>query len=201
MALNAYARGAADALLRPVVAGLVRLGATADAMTVLGVVTVLVGSGLIAAGQRQTGALVVAVGAVLDALDGGVARARGTQRPFGSFLDSVTDRVADVAVFGAVAWLVRDDALLFAVTMVALGAAQVTSYMRAKAESLGWNATVGLIERAERLAAVLVGIFFEPLLVAALWLLAVGGVVTMGQRFRAVSTQARREPGGQAGSA
>lgn len=191
MALNAYARTAADALLRPVVAGLVRVGATADAMTVLGVVIVTAGSVVIALGERQVGAVVVALGAVLDALDGGVARARGTQRPFGAFLDSVTDRVADMAVFGAVAWLVREDALLFAVTVVALGAAQVTSYMRAKAESLGWNATVGVIERAERLAVLLIGVFFTVLLPAALWILAVGGVVTVGQRLVAVLRQAR----------
>lgn len=191
MALNAYARTAADALLRPVVAGLVRVGATADAMTVLGVVIVTAGSVVIALGERQAGAVVVALGAVLDALDGGVARARGTQRPFGAFLDSVTDRVADMAVFGAVAWLVRDDALLFAVTLVALGAAQVTSYMRAKAESLGWNATVGVIERAERLAVLLIGVFFTVLLPAALWILAVGGLVTVAQRLVAVLRQAR----------
>jgi len=189
MALNAYARSAADAVLRPVVRGLVRVGATADAMTIVGMLTVLVGAGLIASGERQTGAVVVAFGAVLDALDGGVARARGTSGPFGAFLDSVTDRIADVAVFGAVAWLVRDDALLFAVALVALGAAQVTSYMRAKAESLGWSATVGVIERAERLALILMGIFFTPLLTAALWVLAVGGLVTIAQRFAAVIRQ------------
>ncbi|HWH31799.1 MAG TPA: CDP-alcohol phosphatidyltransferase family protein [Egibacteraceae bacterium] len=199
MAINAYARSAADAVLRPVVAGLVRVGATADAMTVLGLLTVLIGAGLVAAGQRQAGALVVLAGALLDALDGGVARARGTQRPFGAFLDSVTDRVADVAVFGAVAWLVRDDAVLFTVTLVALGAAQVTSYMRAKAESLGWHATVGVVERAERLGILLLGIFFAPLLVPAVWLLAVGGVVTIAQRFATVARQAR-EPGPAGGA-
>lgn len=197
MAINAYARTAADALLRPVVAGLVRAGATANAMTVIGVLIVLAGSGVIAARDRQWGAIIVAFGAVLDALDGGVARARGTQGPLGAFLDSVTDRVADVAVFGAVAWLVREDPLLFSVTLVALGAAQLTSYVRAKAESLGWNATVGVVERAERLAIVLIGVCFEPLLPAALWLLAIGGLVTIGQRLAAVVRQARDEATGE----
>jgi CDP-diacylglycerol--glycerol-3-phosphate 3-phosphatidyltransferase len=190
MALNAYARSAADALLRPVVAGLVRVGATANGLTLTGIAIVVAGSGLIAAGERSIGAVVVALGAVLDALDGGVARARGEQTTYGAFLDSVTDRVADMAVFGAVAWLVREDAVLFAVTLVALGAAQVTSYMRAKAESLGWNATVGVVERAERVAILLIGVCFAALLPAALWLLAVGGVVTVGQRMHAVRRQA-----------
>jgi CDP-diacylglycerol--glycerol-3-phosphate 3-phosphatidyltransferase len=190
MALNAYARSAADALLRPVVAGLVRVGATANGLTLAGIAIVVAGSALIAAGERLLGAVVVAAGAVLDALDGGVARARGEQTRFGAFLDSVTDRIADMAVFGAVAWLMRDDAVLFAVTLVALSAAQVTSYMRAKAESLGWNATVGVIERAERVAILLVGVCFGVLLPAALWILAAGGVVTVAQRMRAVRRQA-----------
>jgi len=190
MALNAYARSAADAVLRPVVAGLVKLGATANGLTLTGVLIVVAGSGVIATGERQIGAVVVALGAVLDALDGGVARARDTQTAYGAFLDSVTDRIADMAVFGAVAWLMRADATLFAVTLVALGAAQVTSYMRAKAESLGWNATVGVIERAERIAILLVGVCFGALLPAALWILAVGGLVTVAQRMRAVRRQA-----------
>lgn len=190
MALNAYARSAADAVLRPVVAGLVKVGATANGLTLAGIAIVVAGSGLIAVGERQTGAVVVALGAVLDALDGGVARARGEQSKYGAFLDSVTDRIADMAVFGAVAWLMRDDGVLFAVTLVALGAAQVTSYMRAKAESLGWNATVGVIERAERLAILLIGVCFGALLPAALWILAVGGLVTVAQRMHCVRRQA-----------
>lgn len=190
MALNAYARSAADALLRPVVSGLVRVGATADGLTLTGIAIVVAGSGLIATGELQIGAIVVACGAILDALDGGVARARGSQSRYGAFLDSVTDRVADMALFGAVAWLMREDPLLFAVTLVALGAAQVTSYMRAKAESLGWNATVGVIERAERVAILLIGVCFTVLLPAALWILAVGGLVTVAQRMRTVRRQA-----------
>jgi CDP-diacylglycerol--glycerol-3-phosphate 3-phosphatidyltransferase len=190
LAINAYARDAANAVLQPIVRVLVRLGATANGLTVAGVVIVVAGAGLVAADERQWGALVVAVGAVLDALDGGVARARGTSGPFGSFLDSVTDRVADVAVFGAVAWIVRADPLLFVLVLVGLGTAQLTSYIRAKAESLGWNATVGVIERAERIVILLVAIFFEPLLVPALWVLAVGGAVTVAQRLVAVVRQA-----------
>jgi CDP-diacylglycerol---glycerol-3-phosphate 3-phosphatidyltransferase len=190
LAINAYARTIADRVLVPIARVLVRMGATANWMTFFGMALTLLGAGFIVAGAVRTGVLVVAVGGIVDALDGSVARVRGTSSAFGAFYDSVVDRVADVAVFGATAWLVRDDPLLFGLTLVGLGAAQVTSYMRAKAESLGWRATVGVIERAERLLILLVGLFFQPLLPVALWVLAVGGLVTVGQRFKAVLEQA-----------
>jgi len=86
-------------------------------------------------------------------------------------------------------WLVRDDPLLFGVAMVALAGAQLTSYVRAKAESLGWTATVGVIERPERMAIIVLGIGFD-LLAPALWLLAIGSLVTVAQRLRTVLSQA-----------
>jgi CDP-diacylglycerol---glycerol-3-phosphate 3-phosphatidyltransferase len=190
VALNAYARTITDRLLTPIARGLVRLGATANWMTFFGLVLTLVGVGIIVSGRVFLGAVVVALSGIVDALDGGVARVRGTSGPFGAFYDSTVDRISDVAVFGAVAWLVRDNALLFGLAITALGAAQVTSYIRAKAESLGWNATVGVLERAERLIIVLIGIAFPPLLPAALVILVAGGIITIGQRLRAVLRQA-----------
>ncbi len=189
MALSAYVRPLADRVAVPVAKGLVRIGATPNWLTVFGLAFVLVGVGIVLAGQEQLGALVMALATVVDGLDGAVARLRGTACAFGSFLDSVADRVADAAIFGAAAWLLRDDPLLFIVTMVALAAALITSYIRAKAESLGWQATVGLVERPERMAVLILGIGFGfvPL---AVWLLAVGGLVTVGQRLRCVTQQA-----------
>jgi CDP-diacylglycerol---glycerol-3-phosphate 3-phosphatidyltransferase len=192
VALNAYARTAVDKIIIPVARGLARIGVTANWLTFTGLVLILVGAGLVASDRRLAGAIVIASSGIADLLDGSVAKVRGTTGPFGAFYDSTVDRVADVAIFGAVAWLVRDDPLLFTLTFVALGAAQVTSYMRAKAESLGWNATVGVIERAERLIIILLGIAFPVLLPVALWLLVVGGLVTVGQRLRVVLQQARQ---------
>ena len=84
----------------------------------------------------------------------------------------------------------REDPVLFVVAIVAMGAAQVTPYIRAKAESLGWDATVGVIERAERMIILItaIGLGFLPV---ALWILAIGGVITVVQRFRVVAQQAR----------
>lgn len=190
MALNAYARTAVSKVIMPIARALARVGVTANWLTFCGLVLIVVGAGLVAADHRLAGALVIAASGIADLLDGSVAKVRGTTSAFGAFYDSTVDRIADVAIFGAVAWLVRDDPLLFTLALVALGAAQVTSYMRAKAESLGWNATVGIVERAERLIIILLGIAFPPLLPIALWLLVVGGLVTVGQRMRVVLQQA-----------
>lgn len=192
MALNAYARSLTQRIVGPVARGLVRLGATANWMTLAGVVLTLAGAGIVATDRRLAGALVIAVGGVADALDGTVAQVRGSSGKLGSFLDSTADRVSDAGIFGAVLWLVRDDPLLFGLGVVGWGSAQTISYMRAKAESLGWSATVGLLERAERFIVLLLGIAFPLLLPAALWVLALGGLLTVGQRFRAVLREAGR---------
>jgi CDP-diacylglycerol---glycerol-3-phosphate 3-phosphatidyltransferase len=191
MALNAYARTITDRIVDPIGRGLSRIGFSADGLTLLGLVLNLVAIGVIIGVDQRWGAVVLAVAVAIDAFDGAVARIRGTSGKFGAFLDSVTDRVSDVAIFGAAAWLVRDDPLLFGVAMVALGGAQVTSYIRAKAESLGWSATVGIFERAERVIIMVLGYFFG-LVPIALWLLAVGSLITIAQRVRVIMQQAGR---------
>lgn len=193
MALNAHARAVTDRLVLPVARGLVRAGATANWLTFCGLVFTVVGVVIVLRGYAFAGAVVMACATAVDAFDGAVARLRGTSSRFGSFYDSVTDRVSDAAIFGAAAWLVRGDPLLFGVAMVALAGAQVTSYVRAKAESLGWDATVGIIERPERVMIIITAIGLGFLEVA-LWVLAVGSVVTIGQRLAAVLRQVGEEP-------
>lgn len=188
MAINAYARAVTDRLVVPIARGLVRIGVTPNWLTFFGLVTTLFGVVAVLRYGR-VGAFVLALGTATDAFDGSVARLRSSASRFGAFYDSVTDRVSDAAILGAAVWLVRDDPVLFGVAMVALAGAQLTSYVRAKAESLGWTATVGVIERPERMAIIVLGIGFD-LLAPALWLLAIGSLVTVAQRLRAVLSQA-----------
>ncbi|CAN5771393.1 MAG: CDP-alcohol phosphatidyltransferase family protein [Actinomycetota bacterium] len=188
MAINAYARTATDRLVVPIARGLVRVGVTPNWLTFFGLVTTLLGVVAVLRYGRA-GAFILALGTATDAFDGSVARLRGSSSRVGAFYDSVTDRVSDASILGAAVWLVRDDPLLFGVAMVALAGAQLTSYVRAKAESLGWTATVGVIERPERMAIIVLGIGFD-LLTAALWLLAIGSLVTVAQRLHAVLAQA-----------
>lgn len=191
MALNAYARSTTDRVVLPVARWLVRMGATPNWVTTFGLLVTGIGATVVLSGLPVPGAWILALGALTDAFDGAIARLRRSESLIGSFYDSVADRVSDVILFATAAWLIRDEPLLFGVAMVALAAAFVTSYMRAKAESLGWNATVGIVERPERVIILIPGIGLD-LLWLALPLLAVGGVVTVGQRIRAVLMQAKR---------
>ncbi|CAN5285369.1 CDP-alcohol phosphatidyltransferase family protein [soil metagenome] len=192
MALSAHARGFTDRVATPLARGLVHLGATANALTATGLLLTFAGAVVVLAGDPVAGGIVLAFGTAVDALDGAVARLRGTTSRWGAFFDSVADRVGDAVLFGAVTWLVRDEPVLFALSILVLGASQITSYVRARAESLGWGATVGLVERPERVMIMITAITlgFVPV---ALYLLAVGSTVTVVQRVAAVRRQARAE--------
>jgi CDP-diacylglycerol--glycerol-3-phosphate 3-phosphatidyltransferase len=187
--INAHARTATDRLVVPIGRSLARMGATPDGLTTFGVVATLAGAAVVVSGHHLVGALVLAVATAADAFDGTVARLGDGATPWGAFFDSVSDRVSDVALFGAALWVVRGDAVLFTVALVALATAMLTSYIRAKAESLGWDATVGLLERPERVILLVTGIGLG-LLPVALWVLAIGGSVTVAQRLRVVRRQA-----------
>lgn len=189
MVLNAHARTTWDRIVIPIGRVLARLGVTPNGLTTLGVIGTFVGAAIVVSGYHFVGALVLAISVAADAFDGTVARLQGTVTKWGAFYDSVGDRVGDVVLFGVAIWLVRTDALLFVVALVAFGGALLTSYIRAKAEAMGWHATVGLLERGERVAILIlaIGFGFVPL---ALWVLALGALITVTQRLREVMTQA-----------
>ena len=187
-------RWISDKVFVPIARGLVRIGFTANGLTIVGLVLILAGLGvMLVTGRLLVGGIIAGFGAVLDALDGRVARIRGTAGQAGNFLDSVSDRVSDTAIFATAAWIWRADPVLFAVIMVGLGMAQLTSYIRAKAESLGWEASHGPVERPIRVLLIMCGMGFGFLPVSA-WLLAVGGTVTVARRMAAVQRQARAVP-------
>ncbi len=188
--LNAYARTLTDRVVQPIARALVRLGLTPNALTTAGLLLTLAGVAVVVAGRPGLGATVMAAGLLLDVFDGAVARLSGRSTLLGAFYDSVADRVADVAMVGALVWLVLPSPLGFVVGMTALATALLTSYVRAKAESLGLTATVGMLERAERVVIVLLGLWLD-LVALALWVLAIGGVVTVLQRIVVVWRQTR----------
>lgn len=189
MTISARGRGITDRVVVPVARGLARMGATANGLTLSGMVMVVAGAVLAASGRLVAGGLVIAAGALTDAVDGAVARIRGSAGRYGGFLDSVCDRISDAAVLGAVVWLVRDDPAATAAGLVALVGALVTSYVRAKAEAVGFTASVGIIERPERLLIAVPALVFGAPAVAA-WVLAAGSVITVGQRLVSVRIQA-----------
>jgi len=140
--------------------------------------------------------VLLTVGGLMDTLDGAVAKAAGTSSKRGAFFDSVSDRIADMFVFGGLAWYFAagpgHDPKLSLIPFAILGLSNTISYERAKAESLGYVAKGGLMERAERLillgVALLLHIVLVPLLLVLLGLCA----VTASQRFFKVWQQASR---------
>lgn len=187
--LSTYARGAVDRAFVPVARGLSRVGVSANWLTLVGLAGTSVGIGILLAGYPITGGSIAGLACLLDALDGRVARLQGSDGALGAFCDSVTDRVSDAVVLGAAAWLVRAEPALFALAVVVFAAAQLTPYIRAKAEALGYTAEAGLVERPERMLIILIAMGLE-VTVVGLWLLAAGSLFTIGQRLWVVTRQA-----------
>ncbi|MDR2564992.1 MAG: CDP-alcohol phosphatidyltransferase family protein [Bifidobacteriaceae bacterium] len=188
-------------------AWLVKHHVRANTVTVAGVaVQCAVALTLFPLGYLWQGAVVLAAVVTTDALDGTMARLAGTASKWGAFLDSTLDRLADAAIFaGLTVYLAREGHTAGVIAGVAaLAAGTVVPYTRARAEALGYQATVGIAERADRLivalvAAFLTGLGLSPLvLVVALGVLAAASLVTVGQRSWAVYTQARAEAQSQA---
>lgn len=200
--LGIHARPQISKVTEPVARRLVAMGVTPDALTIVGTIGVSGGAlGFYPRGQFFVGTLVITAFVFSDLLDGAVARARGSSGPWGAFLDSTLDRIADGAVFGALAlWYAGrgHSTTMCAVAVYDLVAGAVTSYAKARAESLGMTCNVGIAERSERLIAVLAltglsGLFGLPVLRRiALWGLAAATTVTVVQRIVEVRRQSRR---------
>jgi len=178
--------------LRPVGASLRRTGVTADHLTLLGVVMAAAAAVAIGSGHLALGLLFLVLTAVPDVLDGAVAKASGTASPRGAFFDSVMDRVSDALLLGGVAWYLAAERGGYwpVLPMAVLAASMLISYERAKAEALGYDARGGLMERAERIAALALGLLFQALLVPVLFVMLALTVLTAGQRFVKVWRQA-----------
>ena len=187
-------------LLSPIANFLLRIGVSPDAVTLVGTLGVSAGAlYFFPRGELLVGVLVITAFVFSDLIDGYMARATGTSSRWGAFLDSSLDRIADAAIFGGLVLYFahdQDDILMAAVALYCLVMGSVTSYVRARAESLGMQAKVGIAERADRLVSVLVlagfsEIFNQPILLdIVLWALAAASTVTVVQRMVVVRRQA-----------
>jgi CDP-diacylglycerol--glycerol-3-phosphate 3-phosphatidyltransferase len=189
---DGYWRDRVERAVDPVGARLQKSGITANALTVMGVAFASAAAIAIGSGRLRLGFVLVIAAAVPDLLDGPVAKAAGPTSRRGAFFDSTADRVSDTLITGGVAWhLIADDQGLVAMVAVAVMAVSwLISYQRAKAESLGFDAKGGIMERAERVILLCVGLVVPRLLVPVLWIMLVFTVVTAMQRFAKVWKQA-----------
>lgn len=194
---NAGARAVMAHVIDPVARALLRCRISPDAVTVIGTLGVAAGALVFYPRQQWLiGTLVITAFVFSDLLDGTMARLSGRQGPWGAFLDSTLDRVGDGAIFSGLAmgFVLAGDVRTGAAALACLVGALVVSYARARAESVGARADVGIAERGERLIASLVaaglyGLGVPYILPVVLWVLAVLTWVTVVQRMWHVRKQ------------
>ncbi len=191
-------------LFNPIVQGLARTPVTPNMITVAGTVGVSAAAlWLLPIGELFPGAFIATCFVFTDMLDGQLARIKGNSGKYGAFLDSTMDRFADAAIFGGITiWFMRTNHLLAVVSLFCLAAGLSVSYVKARAEGLGLNADVGLIERPERMIIGLTSIGLSGLgipyvLPIGMWGLAAGTALTLYQRMRAVYVDAKSQAAAQ----
>ncbi len=178
-------------VLDPMGAFLLKLGITPNMMTVFGVLGTLIGAVFLARGEMLVGGLFILIFSAFDALDGTMARLRGETGKFGAFLDSVTDRYSELFVLGGllIYFVSKGDTLATVVIYAAAAGSVLVSYTKARAESLNFNANVGLLTRVERyIITVLFLLLGQPMI--AVWVIAIFANVTALQRIWKVYQQA-----------
>jgi CDP-diacylglycerol--glycerol-3-phosphate 3-phosphatidyltransferase len=187
-------------LFSPLIQALARTPVTPNMITVAGTFGVSAAClSMFPIGETFPGAATATVFVFTDMLDGQLARIKGNSGKFGAFLDSTMDRVADASVYGGITiWFMRTDHLLAVVSLFCLASGLCVSYVKARAEGLGLNADVGLIERPERLLIGLTGIGLSGLgvpyvMAIAMWAVAAGSAYTLGQRIHAVHKDAKAQ--------
>ena len=146
-------------LIEPVAALLIRHRVSPNVLTTVGTLFTVAGGVAFATGHIRTAGWIVGLTAIFDVLDGTVARRTGQATVFGAFYDSTLDRVADGALLGGIAWYFATDPVyhslpMLGVTLFGIVGTFLVSYARARAEGLGLDAKVGVMQRAERVVLI-----------------------------------------------
>ena len=192
---EAWVRRHAEALM----SALARLPVTPNQITVVGTLLTFVAAVLTALGELRWGGIVLAFAGTFDILDGALARSTRRSYPYGAFLDSTLDRYSEGAMYlGLVAYFVSAGGplqrWLVLGTVAALAGSFLVSYVRARAQSLGFTCETGLFARPERVVALVIGLIFGGVVLAAIiFLLAILTNLTALQRIREVWLQGRAQ--------
>lgn len=186
--IDLKARKKAAPILQPIARVLAKTGVTPTMVTVLGLAITVTGAALIANGLLWQGGMTAAFGVLLDALDGPLARFKGTSSDRGAFIDTMSDRFGEVAVWVGLGVYLRDDSVGLILCLVAMAFSLLIPYVRAKAESWGAEGRGGWMGRAERMLLCLVGVilagFGLEVLEPMLWIFVVLTGLTVVQRTR-----------------
>ncbi len=193
--LQEFRRKAASVLTRPLVPLVHKLKLTPDAMTLTGLALNLAAAVVIAFGHLLIGGIVFLLAGLFDLLDGALARYMEKVTRFGALFDSTIDRITEGAIFLSFIFITGSGVWPFNVTLqlllifLAMIGSFMTSYIRARAEALNIDCTVGLFTRVERVIILASGLLLNQVFVA-LAIVVVLSFVTAGQRFVHVWRQA-----------
>lgn len=179
-------------ILDPIGAFLNRLGLSPNTITLLGLVGTTIGAYVIAQGRMTTGAFILLASVLVDAFDGTMARLRGEPSDFGAFVDSVSDRYAELVTFGGLLYyfLTQGDYPGVVVSFIAAAGSLLVSYVKARAEGLGFTAKVGILTRLERYIVLIPLLVFNQPFIAVI-IIAVLANITAYQRILHVREQGR----------
>ena len=179
-------------IILPLTDFLKTLNINPNALTTLGTILTIVGAIFFALSYLRLGGIFIVLGAVCDTMDGKIARDSDKKSNFGAFYDSVMDRYSEIIMFfGIAVHFVRHDSYWTSVAIfAALGGSVMVSYVRARAEGLGFECTVGMMQRPERIAYISVGAIIgelplikELFLMLAIWVIAILSNFTAIQRI------------------
>ena len=179
-------------IIDPIVTVLAKIGIGPDALTILGMALHFLFAYLITIGEMRWAAVAMTFAVPLDALDGSLARKlEKKDGDFGAFLDSTLDRLAEIILFGGFIFYFdrQGNFEMLVVSYIAVTGSVMVSYARAKAESIGYTAKVGVLSRVERYVLIIVFLFLNWPSVA-IGIMAIGTYVTLLQRLFSVRKQA-----------
>lgn len=189
-----YLRVVFKGVLDPIGGFLNRLGLMPNTVTILGLIGTMIGAALLAVGQISWGGLIILLMGPVDALDGTMARLRGEASNFGAFVDSVTDRYSELVIYCGllIHFIIVQDWLASVLVYFAAAGSVLVSYIKARAEGVGFEAKVGILTRVERYLVLAPGLVFN-IPVVALWIIAVLANFTALQRIYHVRSQAHAQ--------
>jgi CDP-diacylglycerol--glycerol-3-phosphate 3-phosphatidyltransferase len=192
MSLIDIRRNLAYRITDPIVRILSKSGITPNALTIINLALNIVAAYVIATGHFLLGGILVLVSGLFDLLDGALARFTKQTTKFGAILDSTVDRISEAAIlYGLLIWyLARGGNLEIVLIFAVLIGSFLVSYVRARAEGLGWQCQVGLFTRTERVIVLAIGLLINQILIA-LCVLAVFVFITVVQRLVYLWKQAK----------
>jgi len=189
--LEMYLRKVFKVVIDPIAAGLLKIGITPNTVTGLGFILSALAAFFISRGNLTTGGLILLIAGPLDVVDGSMARLMGPSTPYGSLIDSTTDRYSELVVLGGLLFyfVAQQDSLAILLVFLAASGSILVSYVKARAEALGFNCKVGLLTRVERLI-IMIGCLIFQIPMVALWIIAILANITAVQRLLFVRKQA-----------